>query len=53
MLETGTLASWLCEALVAKGRPVVRVGARRANAAMKLNPNNTDDNDEQTQAIAA
>lgn len=53
LLETGTLSNWLTEGLLAKKMPVSCVCARRANAAMKLNPNKTDDNDAQMLADMA
>lgn len=47
ILETGSMSNWLTEGLRARKMPVSCVCARRANAAMKLNPNKTDDNDAQ------
>ncbi len=53
VLETGSLSSWLTEGLQERGLPVSCICARRANAAMKLNPNKTDDNDAQMLADMA
>jgi len=53
VLETGTQSNWLSEGLAQMGLPVSCVCARRANAAMKLNPNKTDDNDAQMLADMA
>lgn len=53
VLETGSQSSWLSEGLRSRGMPVSCICARRANAAMKLNPNKTDDNDAQMLADMA
>jgi transposase len=53
VLETGSMSSWLTEGLRDRKMPVSCVCARRANAAMKLNPNKTDDNDAQMLADMA
>ncbi len=43
VLETGSMSNWLTAGLLEKKMPVSCVCARLANAAMKLNPNKTDD----------
>ena len=53
VLETGTFSNWLTGGLLEKGMPVSCICARRANAAMKLNPMKTDDNDAQMLADMA
>lgn len=53
VLETGSMSNWLTAGLLEKKMPVSCVCARRANAAMKLNPNKTDDNDAQMLADMA
>lgn len=44
-METGPLAVWLWNGLVAKGLPLVVLDARHANAALKMMPNKTDRHD--------
>ena len=44
-LETGPLAVWLWNELLARALPVICLDARHAHAALKVRPNKTDRND--------
>jgi transposase len=44
-METGPLAVWLWNALVARGVPLVCLDARHANGVLKMMPNKTDRHD--------
>lgn len=44
-METGPLAVWLWNALIARDLPIVCIDARHANAALKMMPNKTDRHD--------
>lgn len=44
-METGPLAVWLWNALVARGLPIICLDARHANGVLKMMPNKTDRHD--------
>lgn len=44
-METGPLAVWLRNTLVARGLPIICLDARHANGVLKMMPNKTDRHD--------